>query len=154
MNGRPQRSRPSRGVITVAARPTLVFVTVRTTPHSRTLADTEAHSVLKEVWLTADYWEVGPYVLMPDHLHFFAWPGRVEFDLDRWIQYWKSFATKKLGGAGYGWQRCSFHHTIRYYESAEEKAAYILQNPVRRGLVQSPEDWPFKGEIFRVERSW
>jgi REP element-mobilizing transposase RayT len=149
-----QRSRPAKGVIEVGRRPTLVFVTVCTSARSRSLADTRVHSVLKEVWLSANYWEVGIYALMPDHLHFLAWPGRVEFDLDGWIQYWKSLATKKLGRVEYGWQRCSFHHTIRSFESAEEKAAYILQNPVRRGLVEKPEDWPFQGEIFRAERWW
>jgi hypothetical protein len=39
-------------------------------------------------------------------------------------------------------------------KSAEEKAVYILQNPVRRGLVENTEDWPFQGEIFRAERLW
>jgi putative transposase len=152
-NGRiPQRSRPARGVIEVGQRPTLVFVTVRASTGSRSLAETRAHSIIKEVWFKADYWEIGTYVLMPDHLHFLAWPSRIEFDLDRWIQYWKSLATKKLGKLEYGWQRCSFHHPIRSYESAEEKAAYTLQNPVRRGLVENKEDWPFQGEIFSAER--
>jgi hypothetical protein len=69
----PQRSRPARGVIQVDQRPTLVFVTVRASRSSRSLADPKVHSDLREVWLSADYWEVGTYVLMPDHLHFLAW---------------------------------------------------------------------------------
>jgi putative transposase len=146
----PQRSRPARGVVEVEQRPTVVFVTVRALAGSRSLADERVHSILKEVWRNADYWEVGTYVLMPDHLHFLSWPGRVDFDLDRWIQYWKLLATKQLEKSGYGWQRCSFHHTIRSYESAEQKVAYILQNPVRRGLIHNAEDWPFRGEIFRT----
>jgi REP-associated tyrosine transposase len=150
----PQRSRPARSVIEVGRRPTLVFVTVRVSTGSRSLAEARVHSIIREVWFNADYWEIGIYVLMPDHLHFLAWPGRIEFDLDRWIQHWKSLATKKLGKLEYGWQRCSFHHPIRSYESAEEKAVYILQNPVRRGLVENTEDWPFQGEIFRAERLW
>src|SRR5260370_4694623 len=148
----PQPARRSRGVSEVERRPTLVSVTVRASAHSRSLADAIVHSILREVWLRADYWEVGTYVLMPHHLHFLTWPGQVECDLDKWIQYWNSLATKRLGKWEYGWQRCSFHHTIRSHESAEEKAAYILQNPVRRGLVENAEDWPFRGEIFRVVR--
>jgi hypothetical protein len=105
----PQPSRPSRGVIEVERRPTLVSVTVRASAHSRSLADAIVHSILREVWLRADYWEVGTYVLMPHHLHFLTWPGQVECDLDKWIQYWNSLATKRLGRTEYGWQRCSFH---------------------------------------------
>jgi REP element-mobilizing transposase RayT len=145
---------PQEALLKSDERPTLVFVTVRGSTGSRSLAEARVHSIIKDVWFNADYWEIGTYVLMPDHLHFLAWPGCVEFDLDKWIQYWKSLATKKLGKSEYGWQRCSFHHTIRSYESAEEKAAYILQNPVRRGLVGNTEDWPFQGEIFRAERWW
>jgi len=100
-------------------------------------ADAIVHSILREVWLRADYWEVGTYVLMPHHLHFLTWPGQVECDLDKWIQYWNSLPTKRLGRTEYGWQRCSFS-----------------LNPVRRGLIENAEDWPFQGEIFRVERWW
>jgi putative transposase len=150
----PKRARPSRAVVEVERRPTLVFVTVCTLSGSRSLAGVKVHAVLREIWLNADYWHVGTYVLMPDHLHFLAWPGRVDFDLDKWICYWKSLTTKKLGKAEHRWQRCSFHHTICSSESAEEKATYILQNPVRRGLVAKAEDWPYQGEIFRVERWW
>jgi len=29
----------------------------------------------------------------------------------------------------------------------DQKWEYTLQNPVRAGLVASPEDWPFSGEL-------
>jgi len=150
----PQRSRSSKGVIEVASRPTLVFVTVATASRVPWLANDEVHSTLRDIWREADRWETGYYVVMPDHVHLFAWPGKIEHDLDEWVRYWKSLATKRLDRSVRRWQGCSFHHTIRSFESAEAKRSYVLQNPVRRGLVERPEDWPFQGEIFRNREWW
>jgi hypothetical protein len=30
----------------------------------------------------------------------------------------------------------------------------VRMNPVRAGLVKSPEEWEFQGEIFRLECWW
>ena len=46
--------------------------------------------------------------------------------------------------AGVDWQRDFFDHRLRGWESAQEKATYIRMNPVRAGLVENPEDWPFQ----------
>jgi putative transposase len=154
MENLPKRSRPCRGITRVETRPTLVFVTVGTASRVSWLANDKVHSVLRDIWFEADRWQTGIYVLMPDHIHLFAWPGGIEHDLDAWIRYWKSLATKRLGNSLRRWQDCSFHHTIRSFESAEAKRDYILQNPVRRGLVQKPEDWPYQGEIFRYNEWW
>jgi REP-associated tyrosine transposase len=154
MSYRSQRSRPCRGVTKIDARPILVFVTVATALRVPWLANDEVHSVLRDIWFKADRWETGIYVIMPDHIHLFAWPGKIEHDLDAWIRYWKSLATKRLGSSACSWQQCSFHHTVRSFESAEAKRDYILQNPVRRGLVQKTEDWPYQGEIFRYGEWW
>jgi hypothetical protein len=45
------------------------------------------------------------------------------------------------------WQRDFFDHRLRDDESFEEKAAYILNNPVRAGLVNRFEDWPYKIQL-------
>ena len=88
MTYRPQRSRPCRGVTRIDARPTLVFVTVGTALRVPWLANDEVHSALRDIWFKADRWETGIYVIMPDHIHLFAWPGKIEHDLDAWIRYW------------------------------------------------------------------
>jgi REP element-mobilizing transposase RayT len=41
------------------------------------------------------------------------------------------------------WQEESFDHVLRSEESFEDKLEYIRQNPVRRGLVKNPEDYPW-----------
>jgi hypothetical protein len=47
------------------------------------------------------------------------------------------------GHSGPLWQEESFDHVLRSTESRAEKLEYIRQNPVRRGLVQRPEDYPW-----------
>jgi hypothetical protein len=43
-----------------------------------------------------------------------------------------------------------FDHVLRSRESYEQKWLYVRENPVRAGLVQRVDDWPFAGEIHSV----
>ena len=38
-----------------------------------------------------------------------------------------------------------FDHIIRHEEDFYETRAYIMLNPVRKGLVKSAEEWPYTG---------
>ena len=46
-----------------------------------------------------------------------------------------------MNTSGPVWQEESFDHVLRSQESLEQKLEYIQQNPVRRGLVEKPEDY-------------
>jgi hypothetical protein len=48
---------------------------------------------------------------------------------------------KLAGTCGPVWQEESFDHVLRSQESLKEKIEYIRQNPVRRGLVDKPEEY-------------
>jgi len=50
------------------------------------------------------------------------------------------------------WQRGFFHHVIRNTESYAQKWEYVRENPVRAGLVERAEQWPFQGEIVLIDR--
>lgn len=76
---------------------------------------------------------------MPDHLHALISFPAAEQIVPVWRD-WKRF-TAKAGGIA--WQRDIFEHRLRAEESAEEKAHYIRQNPVRQGLITSAADWPW-----------
>lgn len=41
------------------------------------------------------------------------------------------------------WQRDFFDHRLRGDEGWREKATTSLQNPVRTGLIEKYEDWPY-----------
>jgi REP element-mobilizing transposase RayT len=77
---------------------------------------------------------------MPDHLHMLAQFGP-DFGMRKVIRNWKRYTASH---AGVRWQRDFFDHRLRRDESFDEKAAYILQNPVRAGLVRKIDDWPYR----------
>jgi putative transposase len=91
---------------------------------------------------------------MPDHLHFFAEPGEQPMPFDDWITVWKSGVTRVLKMPELRWQAGSFHHRIRSYEDYNEKLKYMDENPVKAGLVERIEDWPYRGEVFRRYHWW
>jgi len=85
------------------------------------------------------HWYMWLMVIMPDHLHLVA-----TFNMDRGIpatvRAWKSHQAKHLG---IQWQSGFFEHRLRNNAELDEKSHYIRWNPVRKGLVASPDDWPF-----------
>ena len=80
------------------------------------------------------------FLLMPDHLHAVLSFPPSEKRMQSIINKWKEWTAKE---AGIHWQRDFFEHRLRGDESLREKTDYILQNPVRKGLVTSPDQWPF-----------
>ena len=102
---------------------------------------------LRDVWTAAEAWVVGRYVLMPDHLHLFAAPGRLEIDLERWVKYWKSQFTRSRSIAEQQWQTDHWDSRLRSGESYDAKWSYVRENPVRAGLVKTADEWPYQGEL-------
>jgi putative transposase len=120
------------------------------------------------VWL-------GAYVLMPDHLHAFVTldccrgslrlsvpgDGGEECDghspplqLGTWMKSLKnslSSALRTAGIPGPHWQKGFFDHVLRTEESYAEKWEYVRLNPVRAGLVATPEARPYFGQPFQLE---
>ena len=97
---------------------------------------------------------VGRYVIMPDHIHLFAGFGPESISLSRWMKSLKNSISKTLRNATFPaphWQPGFFDHVIRSAESYEQKWLYVRDNPVRAGLVRSAEDWPYAGEICKLE---
>ena len=93
---------------------------------------------------------VGNYVLMPDHLHFFVCFGMGAPDLSIWMKSLKNSLSKLWRSMGIDaphWQKGFFDHVLRSEQSHSEKWLYVRDNPVRAGLVESSELWPFAGEI-------
>ena len=51
------------------------------------------------------------------------------------------------------WQEESFDHVLRSSENLDAKIAYVLQNPVRAGLVRIAEEYPWTW-VRQSERAW
>jgi len=84
-------------------------------------------------------WYVDIAVLMPDHLHLIVSVPRAT-SLSEVIRSFKRWSAREVE---ISWQRGFFEHRLRSYSSANQKYKYVLNNPVRAGLVKSPEEWPF-----------
>ena len=99
------------------------------------------HALLETVkfYRQQQKWFSTAFVLMPDHVHLLASFAR-EYRIEEVVSAWKRYAATKFKIV---WQQGFFEHRLRHNESAEQKTQYILQNPVRAGMVDQPEDWPF-----------
>ena len=85
------------------------------------------------------------YVLMPEHAHLLVSEPKDEL-LAKAIQALKIAVAGRakhyrIGEDGRVWQRRYFDHNVRSHESFETLLRYIHRNPVKRGLVENPEDW-------------
>jgi putative transposase len=126
----------------------IVYLTVCAMDRKPILATPETASAILLAWQRADAWLVGRYVIMPDHLHLFCAPARHEITLKRWVKYWKALASKGWPQSDEHpiWQDDFWDTQLRCEEGYASKWEYVRLNPVRKGLVDSPELWPFGGE--------
>ncbi len=86
------------------------------------------------------------YCLMPDHLHVLLSPARSDKPVGDWLRDFKSYTTNRFmrrGGKPPLWQRSAHDRVCRSEETAEAILAYIIENPVRTGLVDRWQDWPW-----------
>ena len=84
------------------------------------------------------------FCFMPDHLHLLVMGRHNEADLISFVQRFKqvtAFRFKRETGQRL-WQQSFYDRVLRVEEDLSDVAAYILGNPVRSGLVASPEDYP------------
>lgn len=84
-------------------------------------------------------WWCSSFVVMPDHVHAVI-QFTEDFPMIRAVRAWKSWTAKQHGII---WQSQWFEHRLRRTESWREKSDYILNNPVRAGLVENANDWPW-----------
>lgn len=88
-------------------------------------------------------WNVTAGVLMPDHVHLLIAPNEREMAVGNAAGAIKRWMREALA-ASWQWQPGSFDRLLRSDESAEEKWKYMRENPVRAGLVERWEDWPYR----------
>jgi putative transposase len=85
------------------------------------------------------------WVLMPDHLHVLIQLGESDA-LPAIVARMKSGIAREVnrvcGRTQSLWQVAYFDHLLRAEESVEAVSRYIIENPVRAGLVERVEDYP------------
>jgi len=86
------------------------YLTVCVADRRPVLADPRIAEILVQAWRHATNlhgWLIGRYVIMPDHVHFFASPlGEAAKDLSRFLNYWKrstAIRIRKSGVSQFRW---------------------------------------------------
>ena len=107
---------------------------------------------------------ISSYVVMPDHWHALISP-RPPLTISTSIQQMKYMSARRLNRyratKGTVWLHQFWDRFVRSKRELERRMEYLENNPVRKGLVSKPEDWPWssfchhrdieKGPILRVD---
>ncbi len=119
------------------------FVTFNVAARQRVLANDPAFAAFQHAISKLTAWTVIVGVMMPDHIHVLTAPhdrdanaGNFSGAMKRWI--------RQQARHDWRWQSGSFDRLLRNDESAAEKWDYIRENPVRAGLVERWQDWPYR----------
>ena len=137
--------------VDINRRPVVLHVTVCTQDKRPILANHEAIGALKACWPAATQWSVGYFLVMPDHIHFFCAPSRIDAEpVQRWCGYWKRLTGVMLPALHGAFQRNCWDTQMRDGEHYRRKLEYVAGNPVRAGLVEDPSDWVFQGAINKL----
>jgi len=92
---------------------------------------------------------VHAYALMPDHAHLLLSPSPSSSIVD-FVREFKGKSTRlswQHGCSGALWQQGFYDHFLRNDEEVRRVAAYILGNPVRKGLAAEWREYPFCGSL-------
>jgi putative transposase len=92
------------------------------------------------------------YCLMPDHVHLLLEGLETSSDL---LLFVKAFKTKTSTPFERKtnhplWQKKFYDHILRRNDSPDTVAWYIWMNPVRAGICNRPEEYPFLGSLTGV----
>src|SRR5213075_1121222 len=119
------------------------FLTFCVASRQKVLANETAFAALNSAIARLTNWNVIAAVLMPDHVHLLVAPNDRELPVGNASGAIKRWMRQDLV-ATWQWQPGSFDRLLRSEESAYEKWQYIRENPVRAGLVEKSEDWPYR----------
>ncbi|MGC2111900.1 MAG: transposase, partial [Candidatus Korobacteraceae bacterium] len=100
------------------------------------------------------------YVIMPEHIHLLVGePERAT--LATALQALKqSVARRLIGDREHFWEARYYDFNVWSKSKRTEKLRYVHRNPVKRGLVEKPEDWPWSSlrhyatGVVEIESEW
>lgn len=86
------------------------------------------------------------YVLMPDHWHALIWTA-YPLTISEVVQQLKRVSALKInrerGTSGPLWQHQFWDRFVRNAKELSQRLDYMHHNPVRKGLVPGPGEWPW-----------
>jgi REP element-mobilizing transposase RayT len=122
----------------------IYFVTLCVENRRKVLANPKVFEAIKTTVSQLRRWRVLAGVIMPDHAHWIVAPMEDrELSVGDFATGFKRILRKTLGSQPWEWQRGCFDRLLRSDENLSSKWIYVQDNPVRQGLVQRWEDWPY-----------
>ncbi|MBI2189477.1 MAG: transposase [Acidobacteria bacterium] len=110
----------------------------------------------RQIRRTADeeQFAVLAYCFMPDHVHLVVGGTHETSDLRRFVKVSKQRVAHALNTArriSPTWQEGFYERVLRSAEATDVVIRYVLDNPVRAGMVAKAEDYPYSGVLFWPE---
>jgi putative transposase len=101
---------------------------------------------------SSHFFHLYAFCFMPDHLHLVLTGKNDLADLASLVKAFKGASTSVARKMHLNnlWQKGYYDHVLRDGESLDQAAWYIFLNPVRAGLVERAEEWPYSGS-FELE---
>jgi putative transposase len=160
--------------------PIILFVTLAIQPRAPHFANASFHDSFVVACADADGWSVGFYLIMPDHIHLFCRPAREpRIGIKSWTSYLKRRITIRLRDITaredarppdqttgrpmegerprephpekWKWQPDCWDTQLRNSDHYQERWTYVRQNPVRKGLSLTADDWPWQGVLNSLQ---
>jgi putative transposase len=95
---------------------------------------------------------VWAYCFMPDHVHLLMEGKNSSADMKMFVALFKqrtAYWFKRIHGVQL-WEANYYEHVLRNDEATRAVARYIIQNPVRKGLLEDCGTYPYSGS-FELE---
>jgi putative transposase len=131
------------------------FITIRAERFKRHfIHDNVVAKVIEILRSTAEQQSflVWAYCFMPDHVHLLIEGENSYADMKKFVALFKQKTAYWFKGI-YGlklWEANYYEHVLRNDEATNAVARYIIQNPVRRGMVEDCSSYPYSGS-FEIE---
>ena len=107
-------------------------------------------------YVAAGKFQVHDFVVMPNHVHVLLTVG-ADMTIEKAMQFIKGGFSyrlrKECGYLGEVWQRGFSEQRVEDRQSFLQHQEYIVRNPVRAGLVDSPEKFPYCFEYLARKRA-
>jgi len=93
-------------------------------------------------WRDGKVYDLLGFCIMPNHVHMVFSTDRPLPELLRSLKgYTSRRANRILNRKGRFWQEEGYDHVVRGEEELERILRYVVNNPVKAGLVERPEQW-------------